>query len=429
MMSLSNNDLIHMFLAVASILLCSHFVGYIFQKYKQPQVIGEIVGGLLLGPTILKELLPNYYDFLFVANKPTGIILAAIYNAGLLLLMFCSGLEMRSSFSKEERKTSIWISITGIIIPVLLGILSLRFINLADHIGIAGTEVSFKLICITAIAVTSIPVISRIFYDLGILDTSFAKIVVSSAVVEDVILYVIVSIALSLAGKEGESVFGLPALLNLKKASMEEFLYHFIASSLFFILALRFGSKLFEFIESLRLNFAKKRSPIASHILIVLIMSGIALFFGISPMLGAFVAGIMVRGMSSVSTNSISVIKEFSFAFFIPIYFAIVGLKLNLIHAFDFKFFVFFLLLCCLIKIVSIYMGARLAGETHQSAINLGIAMNARGGPGIVLASLAYDANIINEEFYTTLILLAIFTSFFAGMWLGRVVRSGKGLR
>lgn len=425
-MSLSNSDLIHLFFAITLLLLTSHVLGYIFQKYKQPQVIGEIFGGLLLGPTFLKTFSSQSFDYLFVLNKPTVTTLTVIYNAGLLLLMFCSGLEMRSSFSKEERKTSILISLTGFIIPILFGIFALNFIRPEDHMGIAGNLISFKLICITAIAVTSIPVISRIFYDLEILNTSFARIVVSSAVLEDIILYVIISIALSLAGKSTETDISLPSILGINKASGSGLIYHLVITVLFFGLTLRFGSMLFGGIDSLRINFLRKRSPIASYILFILIMSGLAIFLGISPMLGAFTAGIMVRGMKGMSITSIEVIKNFSFAFFVPVYFAMVGLKLNLIHSFDFRFFILFLLCACFIKIISIYAGARAAGESHETSLNLGVAMNARGGPGIVLASLAYDASIINENFYTTLILLAVVTSLIAGVWVGKMVRSGK---
>lgn len=427
-MNLSNNDLIHIFFAITSLLLVSHFLGYIFQKYKQPQVIGEIFGGLFLGPSILKILFSDGYDYLFLSNQPTIITIGVIYNAGLLLLMFCSGLEMNSSFSKEEKRTSLFISISGFIFPVLLGIIALGFIRVEDHLGIAGNALSFKLICISAIAVTSIPVISRIFYDLGILNTSFARIVISSAVIQDIVLYVIISIALSISGQGSEYDFSLPVLLGIDKASTIGLFYNFFTTLFFFGLTLKFGSKLFESIDSLRLNLPRKRSPIASYIILIIMMSSFALFLGISPMLGAFVCGIMVKGMKEISTKSIEVIKDFSFAFFIPMYFAMVGLKLNLIHSFSFSFFLIFLIIACLIKIVSVYIGARVAGEAHSIALNLGIAMNARGGPGIMLASLAYEAKIINESFYTTLILLAVTTSLFAGSWLAKLVRSEKKL-
>ena len=116
-------------------------------------------------------------------------------------------------------------------------------------------------------------------------------------------------------------------------------------------------------------------------------------------------------------------------AVFIPIYFALVGFKLDLIHHFDAVFFFEFLAFACVIKSISIFVGAKAAGETNSAALNLAAALNARGGPGIVLASVAYEAAIINENFFAILVLLAVVTSLIAGSWLGYAVRSGADLR
>ena len=110
-------------------------------------------------------------------------------------------------------------------------------------------------------------------------------------------------------------------------------------------------------------------------------------------------------------------------------YFAIVGLQLDLVRHFDPVFFVWFLVFACAAKAASVYLGARLGGEGRRGARNLAVATNARGGPGIVLASVAYSAGIIGQEFYACLVMLAIVTSLLAGSWLGRVVRSRQPLR
>src|SRR5581483_4959710 len=116
-------------------------------------------------------------------------------------------------------------------------------------------------------------------------------------------------------------------------------------------------------------------------------------------------------------------LTQFAFAFFIPIYFAVVGLQLDLLHGFPVLFFLGYLAFACAVKAVSVYAGARVGGQRHTSAVNLAVAMNARGGPGIVLASVAYGAGIINQSFYAVLVLLAIITSLVAGSWLARVPR------
>ncbi len=116
-------------------------------------------------------------------------------------------------------------------------------------------------------------------------------------------------------------------------------------------------------------------------------------------------------------------VTSFALAFFIPIYFAMIGLGLDLVHGFSVVFFAGFLLAACAIKSLSVFVGARLAGETSGSSVNLAVAMNARGGPGIVVASTAFAAGIISQPFYAVLVLLAIVTSLAAGAWLDRVPR------
>jgi Kef-type K+ transport system membrane component KefB len=154
----------------------------------------------------------------------------------------------------------------------------------------------------------------------------------------------------------------------------------------------------------------------------MLVLSAGALALGLVPLYGAFVAGITVavatEGDIVPERNALS---SFSFGFFIPIYFAIIGLQLDLIHHFAVVFFLGFLAFACAVKGASVYLGARLSRENNFMSASLAIAMNARGGPGIVLASTAYAAGIINQTFFVSLVMLSIVTSLLAGSWLERV--------
>jgi Kef-type K+ transport system membrane component KefB len=121
-------------------------------------------------------------------------------------------------------------------------------------------------------------------------------------------------------------------------------------------------------------------------------------------------------------------VKGVAFGCFIPLYFALVGYKLDLGRTFNLAMVMGFLTTACVIKLISVLAGAKLAGFSIPSCLNLAVATNARGGPGIVLASVAYEAGIINAPFYTTLVLLAVITSQAAGAWLEHVLRKGKPL-
>jgi Kef-type K+ transport system membrane component KefB len=149
-------------------------------------------------------------------------------------------------------------------------------------------------------------------------------------------------------------------------------------------------------------------------------------FLGIVPLFGAFAAGIVVSAAGRAgAARAREAITNFSFAFFVPVYFAIVGLRLDLLHGFSPLFFAAFLIFASVLKGAAVYLGAWIAREPRAVRTNLAVVMNARGGPGIVVASVALDAGIISDAFFAVLVLLAVLTSLAAGSWLERVVARG----
>ncbi|HQX49351.1 MAG TPA: cation:proton antiporter [Planctomycetaceae bacterium] len=437
-MSLTTSQTANVLLALALLLTAAHGFGFVFAKLRQPRVIGEIFGGLLLGPSCLGYFAPNLQELAFVSNDGvTFAVLGAIYQLGLLLLMFCSGLEVRSGFQPGERKTAMAITVAGTTVPFLLGILFLRLhawtgmeiLDLRRFHGTAQSDTAFLLVFAIAVAVTSIPVISRIMYDLGVLETSFARVVLGAAVIEDIILYVVLAIAIGLVGQHTGDMSPVQQFLGATNGSTFAGVFHLLAPVLFFGVSLFLGRRAFHWIVNYRYNVLIKSSPIGFLLLFMLTMTGICVFMGVTPMFGAFVAGMVAGTGSDAPSQPRHAIKSFSIAFFVPVYFAIVGLKLDLIRAFEPLFFLVFLVFACGAKSLSVYAGARIAGEPASVARNLAVAMNARGGPGIVLASVAYDAHVVNEGFYVSLVMLAILTSLLAGSYLANRVASGYPLR
>jgi Kef-type K+ transport system membrane component KefB len=419
------------------LLLAAHTVGSIFARYRQPRAIGEVVGGLILGPTLFGHLLPNAWAWVFPSSGPAPTVVAATAQLGLLLLMFMTGAEIRKVFHPDERRTVTAVFLTGMVLPFLAGIGLLQIVNAKHLWGPNGNTTSFLLIFAIAMAVTSIPLISRIMHDLGILDTDFARVVLGVAVLEDIVLYIVLAIAVGYAGAAGSSLFGLPAALGIKGGTGADMIYHVLATVAFLLLSLLAGPRVYRWMGERKGNLIQRASPVAYQFMFMILLTVGGLFLGVEAFFGAFVAGIVVAATSGSSDSEASeatqAIKSFSLAFFIPVYFAVIGYGLDLIHGFSPVFFLVFLVAACGIKAVSVYVGARGAGETNGSAWNLAVAMNARGGPGIVVASTAFAAGIINQPFYAVLVLLAIVTSLVAGTWLERIprdkllVRPGSG--
>ncbi len=427
-MSLTTGDIAHILLALVALLMAAHVVGSIFSRLRQPRAIGEVVGGLLLGPTLLGYFAPTLHAWLFPSVGATPAVVAATAQLGLLLLMFITGTEIRKVFHFQERRTIGAVFVTGMMLPFLAGIGLLQLFDQRQLWGSNGNSMSFLLIFAIAMAVTSIPVISRIMHDLGILDTAFARIVLGVAVLEDIVLYVVLAVAVGFAGGAASSLFGLPAALGITGGTGFDFAYHVFATVAFLGASLLVGPRIYRWMSGLKMNLIQRASPVAYQLTFMIVATIAGLFLGVQAFFGAFVAGIVVGATQTESSRSeysdaALAIKSFALAFFIPIYFAVIGFGLDLLHGFNPAFFVLFLVTACGVKSVSVYLGARVAGETNGSSWNLAVAMNARGGPGIVVASTAFAAGIINQPFYSTLVLLAVVTSLIAGSWLERIPR------
>ncbi len=420
-LTLSDHDTAHVLAALALLLVSAHTCGYVFARLRQPPVIGEIVGGLLLGPTLLGRLAPSVHEWLFPSTGATPAVLGAVYQLGLLLLMFTAGAQMRGLVHRSAVRTVTGVAVAGMAIPFLAGVGLFAAVDLTGYEGTAHNRTALLLVFAIALAVTSIPVISRIMLDLDLLDTRFARIVLSVAVIEDIALYVVLAVALGFVAGDHGSQFGLVGTLGLRPGSMAGNAYHTLATLLFLGVSVVLGPRLYGRVLRSRFNLVKRRSQIGFQLVVMLAMSAACLLLSVVPLFGAFVAGIVVAATPGERSAEARVeIGNVAFGLFVPIYFAIVGLGLDLIDHFDLMFFLAFLTFACAVKSVSVYLGARVTGERHESAMNLAAAMNARGGPGIVLASTAYAAGIIDQTFYATLVMLAVVTSLIAGAWLQR---------
>lgn len=411
--SLSNSDLTSILFALLLLVGLAQLLGHLFAQLRQPKVIGEILAGIVLGPSLLSRF-PSVAG-LFQHASHTGGILDFVYWLGLLLLMFLSGAETQNLFSGDERREVAWLCIVGTGIPFVIGLAAGPWLVRPVLAGPSGNRVSLIIILAVGVAVTSVPVVSKIFADLKILHTRFARLVLGVAVLEDIVLWLALAVATALAGKT-----------VLKPSQMA---YHLLATVAFFVLGLTLVPRLVKRFNKARFNILARRSPVTYALAVLLAYCVVAGALNVSLVFAAFLAGFaVVHKKRRLFAESLDTIGKISFAFFIPVYFALVGLKLDLVRGFSLWMTLAFLAGSCVIKIASVSLAGRLAGFRRLDLINLAITTNARGGPGIVLASVAFDAGIISAKFYTALILAAIITSQIAGAWLDYILHKGWDL-
>jgi Kef-type K+ transport system membrane component KefB len=255
-------------------------------------------------------------------------------------------------------------------------------------------------------------VVSKIFSDLKILHTRFARLVLGVAVLEDIVLWLALAVATAMAGK---------AALDPRAMS-----YHLFSTMAYFVLGLTIVPRVIKRLNKARFNVLARHSPTGYAMAVLLTYCVVAGLLDVSMVFAAFLAGFaVVHKKRRIFADALESIGKMSFAFFVPVYFAIVGLKLDLIRGVSLWMMIAFLAGSCLIKVLSVSLAGRFAGFRGLDLINLAITTNARGGPGIVLASVAFDAGIISSKFYTTLVIAAVLTSQIAGAWLEYVLRKG----
>lgn len=398
--------------ALLVLLVASQLLGGLFQRLRQPRVIGEILGGLLCGPTVLGAISPHAHRALFNNSLPQQRSLTFVFWLGLLLLMFCSGLEAQNVSSRSEWRTALWLTGTGTVLPLAFGWAVAANMDFGAFFGPRASATSFGLILAMAIAVTSIPVISKILFDLGLIRTGFARVVLTTAMIEDLLLWVLLSITLGITGR------GHVTPLLLARGVL--------VTVAFCAFCLLLGHRIFDGITGARWNPFSSSAEGMPVVFVFLVAVVVAHVLGVNPIFGAFLAGRIVGTSERIAPATRQQIVGFSFAMFIPIYFASVGLKLDLRHSFSPKAFLLILAFACAVKAGAAFVGATLSGQRVAQSVHLAVAMNARGGPGIVLATVAVDAKLINADFYAILVMLSLATSQLAGWWLSRVNRLAR---
>jgi Kef-type K+ transport system membrane component KefB len=336
--------------------------------------------------------------------------------------MFISGSQVRRVLAQENRRETAWILGVGTPLPFFLVLLLGLFhvLPVGPLVGSAGQETSALLILSIAVAVTSIPIISRIFYDLKILHTRFASLILGAAVLEDIVLWGVLAIATALAD----------TVTLAQQQVIGEISAHVGATVIYITLALFVTPHLIKRANVSRWNIFRKSSPLGYIILVLFLYTVVAALLEVNLVFAAFLAGFgVVGGTGGTERERFSkvfeAIEQFAASTFIPIYFALVGYRLVFGAGFSLSMLLIFLAGSSLLSLISVGFAAKLAGFRGLDIVNIAITTNARGGPGIVLASVAYDAGIINAAFYTTLVLAAVLTSQATGVWLRFVLSRG----
>ncbi len=400
--TLADSEIMMTLTALACLLAGAFLVGRLFEKIQAPKVVGEIIGGMLFGGTFLGAAAPGLMESIFNSYSEEGKVLNIFYQLGLSFLMFSSGYNTKIDLQKKNTRIFLSLFIGSTIIPMAAG---LPFVNsFAPYfIGEADSHAAFLLVFIIGIAITSIPVISKIFFDMGIINTRFANVVLTASTLQDLCLWILLNTAIDIALSEELNIGNMCIVI-------------FLTLALF--LLVHFAGRKLEKVDIRIDNSSFMQVCFISLFVIVAALS----YLKINIMYSAFLTGYIIRSITNKDKNAeekVKCITDFSFSFFVPVYFALVGIQLNLLHNFSLLRFLIFFAIAFALEWVGTVLVLLAATKLRKKVVwNFGITMNARGGPGIVLATVAYNYGIINVEFFTVLILTTMLSSLIAGYWL-----------
>ncbi|WP_396138047.1 cation:proton antiporter [Flavobacterium sp.] len=387
------------------LLVLARLFGEVMERFKQPAMIGEILAGVLLGPTLL--------NFIHRTEE-----LKVISELGVFLLVIIAGLEIHlDEIIKSMKGRNIIISIAAFFIPLISGYL------VGNYFGQDVMSTIFIGLCV---AITALPVSIRILMDLGKLNSSVGQKIISVAIFDDVIALTILGILLDLKDVE-------PTFANISQATVFT-----VLKLIIFLIVIALTYKLIQklaqkenFIENqlnLILTYLKgKESLFAVFFVFILIFATITESIGLHFIIGAFFASMLISkelvGKKHLETFH-NTTNSMAMGFLAPIFFAGIGLEFQFSSIQNYPLLFAIIAVSFLSKIIGGYIGGRFARLNHKVSLALGIGLNARGIMELVIANIAYKAGIINTEIFSMLVIMGLITTLSTPFLLKRAFKS-----
>jgi Kef-type K+ transport system membrane component KefB len=398
---LSHADVVHLLIQLSALLVMGRILAEVARKLHQPAVIGEIIAGILLGPTVLGMFQPEWFEALFPPASGAGIVLTGFVQVAVVMLLFIAGLEVDLHIVWQQGRQAVTTSVFGLIIPFCIGF-TFPYFN-AEFFGIndVNTRLTFALFMGTAMAITALPVIVRILMDLNLFRSRMGLLVVASAMVDDLVGWLIFSVILGLIGKGNG---GMPlintVILTIGYAA--------------FMLTIGRGL-LNRILPWVNKKLAWPGGVLSISLALCFLAGAFTEYIGIHAIFGAFIMGVALGDSEHFSERAKEIVHQFINNIFAPLFFVSIGLRVNFIENFDAVLTLVILAIAFAGKIIGSGLGARLGGFSWKESLAAGFGMNARGAMEIILGLIALENGLINEKVFVSLVIMALITSMTAG--------------
>ncbi|MEJ7914400.1 MAG: cation:proton antiporter, partial [Chitinophagaceae bacterium] len=382
------------------ILIAARVFGILFKKIRQPAVIGEVVAGIFLGPSLVGKWLPQLTGIVFPPSSLPN--LQFFSQMGIILFMFVIGMELDLKVLKTKVRAAVIISHASIIIPYALG-MALAYFLYTEYAPIGIDFLSFSLFLGIAMSITAFPVLARILKERGMTSSNIGTIAIACAAADDLTAWFLLAAVISIV-KSGTSI---SALVTMFMA---------LAYIIFMLKVMK------PFLKKISNNNFEHQSI---SLEMVALMFGIFLLsayttevIGIHALFGAFMAGIIMPSSSNFRKLLIDKVEPVSLGLLLPLFFAFSGLRtqlglLDTIHAWQ---------VCALLIFIAILgkfggsmFAARFVGLSWKESITIGALINTRGLMELIILNIGYDLGVLDSEIFTMMVLMALVTTFMTG--------------
>jgi len=410
----TSRDFVMFALQLASMLAVAGIFGQLMRRLRQPAVLGEMLGGVVLGVTVLGAAAPQFHEWLFDSSANAAVSRDAAIKLGMLFFLFVAGVELDLSDLRRLGRRAATIGIVGTVVPIAAGV-GLVYAIPKDFWGdaVGDHRLAFALFVGMNLANSANPVLARILADLGLLRGGIGSLAMTATIVDDLVNWVVFAVILrDIAPSASGSVASGGLLLSIGTVVV-----------LFAVLV--GGGRLLgpPLLEWLKERVTWPSGFVAVSALVVLLAAGLSEAVGVHAFLGAFLIGVGLGGHHDLGRAAHDVISRFAFSFFAPIYFVSIGMSADFLEDFDLLLVLVVTTAALVSKLGGVLLGSKLAGmPLDREAWGIAWGLNARGATGIILASVGRSAGVIDDRLYVAIVVMALFTSLVAGPMMRRTL-------
>lgn len=414
MSRLAPDEVTGLFLALALLLAAARLLGEVARRWRQPAVIGEILAGVLLGPTVFGRLAPDLAAKALPREGGAALALDGLATVSVALFLLVAGMEVDLQRVRRQGRVALTVSLTGLAAPFLLGFSIAWWAPGLLGVAAGADRLISALFLGTALSISALPVIARTLLDLQLYRTDLGMTIVAAAIVQDLVGWVAFALILGLLGVQ----HGLPLAAVLALT---------LGFAAFALTGLRWA--VHRALPWVQAHASAPAGVLGLALVLALLGAAATEWIGVHAIFGTFLVGVAIGDSGHVREHTRRTLEHFVSVLFAPLFFATVGLRVDFLRAFDPGLVLLVLAVATAGKLLGCGLGARWAGTPAPEAWAIGLGMNARGAMEIILGLLALEHGVIDERLFVALVVMALVTSAASGPLIQRVLRPPRPQR